>query len=165
MWSMAYGVIALALLAFVTLYAALHTPHFTSVNLASELYIIKSTLNNTLDKFALTNKNGAPVGYVLHREGRFLTYDLHIYVNRCTYAVAPSGEPSVLYEITLRHSLHIMPWVETYAYVTTDGVLKRVEYVMVYDDDAKTTSLYVLAPLGTVIYIVDYPLKVPLACP
>jgi len=56
MWSTAYGLIALAVVAFVVLYAALHAPAFTSVNLADQLYYAKSRLESSLPSLPRTDK-------------------------------------------------------------------------------------------------------------
>ena len=51
MWSLAYGLIALAVVAFVVLYAAAHTPSVVSVNLADQLYSAKGWLASNLPSF------------------------------------------------------------------------------------------------------------------
>jgi hypothetical protein len=51
MWSLAYGLIALAVVAFVVLYAAAHAPNFTTVNLADQLYGAKGWLVSNLPSF------------------------------------------------------------------------------------------------------------------
>jgi len=48
MWSLAYGLIALAVVAFVVLYAAAHAPSFAAVNLADQLYSAKKWLASNL---------------------------------------------------------------------------------------------------------------------
>jgi hypothetical protein len=51
MWSLAYGLIALAVVAFVVLYAAAHAPNFTTVNLADQLYGAKKWIAEYLPSF------------------------------------------------------------------------------------------------------------------
>ena len=51
MWSLAYGLIALAVVAFVVLYAAAHAPSFKTVNLADQLYGAKKWLAEYLSWF------------------------------------------------------------------------------------------------------------------
>jgi len=51
MWSLAYGLIALTVVAFVVLYAAAHAPNFTTVNLADQLYGAKGWLASNLPSF------------------------------------------------------------------------------------------------------------------
>ena len=51
MWSLAYGLIALAVVAFVVLYAAVHAPSFKTVNLADQLYGAKKWLAGNLPSF------------------------------------------------------------------------------------------------------------------
>jgi hypothetical protein len=48
MWSLAYGLTALAVVAFVVLYAAAHAPSFTTANLADQLYGAKKWLASSL---------------------------------------------------------------------------------------------------------------------
>jgi hypothetical protein len=55
MWSAAYGLIALAVVAFVALYAALHTPSVASVNLADQLYYAKKRLAGNLSSLPRTD--------------------------------------------------------------------------------------------------------------
>jgi hypothetical protein len=51
MWSLAYGLIALAVVAFVVFYAAAHAPSFAAVNLADQLYNAKKWLAGNLPSF------------------------------------------------------------------------------------------------------------------
>jgi hypothetical protein len=51
MWSLAYGLITLAVVAFVVLYAAAHAPSFKTVNLADQLYDAKGWLASNLPSF------------------------------------------------------------------------------------------------------------------
>jgi hypothetical protein len=55
MWSAAYGLIALAVVAFVVLYAAAHAPSFISVNLADQLYRAKKWLADNLSSLPRTD--------------------------------------------------------------------------------------------------------------
>jgi len=149
MWSLAYGLIALAVVAFVVLYAAAHTPSVVSVNLADQLYSAKGWLASNLPSFPkveLTSRFRTsvnvvrvvrisataydyrtrqwvtfpiylPVGYRLEREGSNVVYQIYINVTRCRNATLPRGEPAVLYEIELKHSLDPLPWLDVYAAV------------------------------------------------
>jgi hypothetical protein len=58
-----------------------------------------------------------PVGYRLERAGENVVYQIYLNVTRCRNATLPRGEPAVLYEIELRHSLDQLPWLEVYAAV------------------------------------------------
>jgi len=51
MWSLAYGLIAMAVVAFVVLYAAAHALNFTTVNLADQLYGAKKWIAEYLPSF------------------------------------------------------------------------------------------------------------------
>jgi hypothetical protein len=139
MWSLAYGLIALAVVAFVVLYAAAHTPSFKTVNLADQLYDAKGWLASNLPSFPkvdstsrfrtsvnvvrVAKANAAafpvylPVGYRLERAGENVVYQIYLNATRCRYATLPRGEPAVLYEIELKHSLDQLPWLEVYAAV------------------------------------------------
>jgi hypothetical protein len=149
MWSLAYGLIALAVVAFVVLYAAAHAPSFKTVNLADQLYDAKKWLASNLPSFPrvdvasrfrvfvnvvrVVKANAAaydyhtrqwttfpvylPVGYRLERAGENVVYQIYLNVTRCRNATPPRGEPAVLYEIELRHSLDPLPWLEVYAAV------------------------------------------------
>jgi hypothetical protein len=55
MWSLAYGLITLAVVAFVVLYAAAHAPNFTTVNLADQLYGAKKWIADNLPSFPRVN--------------------------------------------------------------------------------------------------------------
>jgi hypothetical protein len=149
MWSLAYGLIALAVVAFVVLYAAAHAPNFTTVNLADQLYGAKKWIAEYLPSFPrveLTSRfrvfvnvvrvvriNATaydyrtrqwvtfpvylPVGYRLERAGENVVYQIYLNVTRCRYTALPRGEPAVLYEIELKHSLDQLPWLDVYAAV------------------------------------------------
>jgi len=149
MWSLAYGLIALTVVAFVVLYAAAHTPNIKTVNLADQLYGAKGWLAGNLPSFPkvevksrfrvfvnvvrVVKANATaydyrtrqwttfpvylPVGYRLERAGENVIYQIYLNVTRCRYTALPRGEPAVLYEIELRHSLDQLPWLEVYAAV------------------------------------------------
>jgi hypothetical protein len=149
MWSLAYGLIALAVVAFVVLYAAAHAPNFTTVNLADQLYGAKGWLVSNLPSFPKVDSASRfrvfvnvvrvakanataydyrtrqwttfpvymPVGYRLERAGENVVYQIYLNVTRCRYTALPQGEPAVLYEIELRHSLDQLPWLDVYAAV------------------------------------------------
>ncbi|NAZ33809.1 MAG: hypothetical protein GU356_05945 [Pyrobaculum sp.] len=149
MWSLAYGLIALAVVAFVVLYAAAHAPSFKTVNLADQLYGAKGWLASNLPSFPkvevksrfrvfvnvvrvvkanataydyrtrqwVTFPVHLPVGYRLERAGENVVYQIYINVTRCRYTALPRGEPAMLYEIELRHSLDQLPWLDVYAAV------------------------------------------------
>jgi hypothetical protein len=149
MWSLAYGLIALAVVAFVALYAAAHAPSFATVNLADQLYSAKGWLAGYLPSFPKVESTSRfrvfanvvrvvkanataydyrtrqwvtfpiylPVGYRLERAGENVAYQIYLNVTRCRYTALPRGEPAVLYEIELRHSLDPLPWLDVYAAV------------------------------------------------
>jgi len=149
MWSLAYGLIALAVVAFVVLYAAAHAPNFKTVNLADQLYGAKKWIAEYLPSFPkvevksrfrvfvnvvrVVKANATaydyrtrqwvtfpvylPVGYRLERAGENVVYQIYLNVTRCRYTALPRGEPAVLYEIELRHSLDQLPWLDVYAAV------------------------------------------------
>jgi hypothetical protein len=58
-----------------------------------------------------------PVGYRLERAGENVIYQIYLNVTRCRYTALPRGEPAMLYEIELRHSLDQLPWLDVYAAV------------------------------------------------
>ncbi len=149
MWSLAYGLIALAVVAFVVLYAAAHVPNFTTVNLADQLYGAKGWLAGNLPSFPKVESTSRfhvfvnvvrvaranataydyrtrqwttfpiylPVGYRLERVGENVIYQIYLNVTRCRYTALPRGEPAMLYEIELKHSLDQLPWLDVYAAV------------------------------------------------
>jgi hypothetical protein len=149
MWSLAYGLIALAVVVFVVLYAAAHAPSFKTVNLADQLYDVKKWLAGNLPSLPKVNSTSRfhvlvnvvkvakanataydyrtrqwitfpvylPVGYRLWRSGENVVYQIYLNVTRCRNTTLPRGEPAVLYEIELRHSLDQLPWFEVYAAV------------------------------------------------
>jgi hypothetical protein len=149
MWSLAYGLIALAVVAFVVLYAAVHAPNFTTVNLADQLYGAKGWLASNLPSFPRVESTSRfrvfvnvvrvvkanataydyrtrqwvafpiylPVGYRLERAEENVVYQIYLNVTRCRYTALPRGEPAMLYEIELRHSLDQLPWLDVYAAV------------------------------------------------
>jgi hypothetical protein len=149
MWSLAYGLIALAVVAFVVLYAAAHAPGFKTVNLADQLYGAKKWLAGNLPSFPKVDSTSSfrtsvnvvkvakanaaaydyrtrqwitfpahlPAGYRLERAGENVVYQIYLNVTRCRNATLPRGEPAVLYEIELKHSLDQLPWLDVYAAV------------------------------------------------
>jgi len=149
MWSLAYGLIALAIVAFVVLYAAAHAPNFATVNLADQLYGAKKWIAEYLPSFPRVDVTSRfrifinvvrvvranataydydtrqwtafpvhlPVGYRLERAGENVIYQIYLNVTRCRYTALPRGEPAMLYEIELRHSLDQLPWLDVYAAV------------------------------------------------
>jgi len=125
-----------------------------------------------------------PVGYKLSSESRNIQYQLYIHLASCRNATTPWGELAALYEVELRHSLDFLPWLDVVATPVenlTQHLLSinysapllgqiaaypatKAQWAMVYDGNV--TRLYIAAPLSTpLIYIVDYPLRLPLACP
>jgi len=147
MWSAAYGLIALAVVAFVVHYAALHTPSVASVNLADQLYNAKRQLAGSLPSlprtdnpahFAVSSGNivkvtvanvtasgrtfpvQLPVGYKLSSREDKLLYELYLNVTSCRPAALQGGAAATLYVVELRHSLDQLPWLEVYAAVPRD---------------------------------------------
>jgi len=125
-----------------------------------------------------------PVGYKLSGEGRNVRYQLYVRLASCRNTTTPWGEPAIFYEVELRHSLDFLPWLDVVA-VPVENLTQyllpinysapllgqpvtylavKAQWAMVYDGNV--TKLYIAAPLSTpLIYIVDYPLRLPLACP
>jgi hypothetical protein len=147
MWSAAYGLIALAVVAFVVHYAALHTPSVASVNLADQLYHAKKRLADSLTSlprtdnpahFAVSSNNivkvrvtnaavsgrsfpvQLPTGYKLAKSDSNLLYELYLNVTSCRNAALQGGAGATLYVVELRHSLDLLPWLEVYAAVPRD---------------------------------------------
>jgi hypothetical protein len=147
MWSAAYGLIALAVVAFVVHYAALHTPSVAPVNLADQLYNAKKWLADSLTSlprtdnpahFAVSSGNivkvraasaaasgrsfpvQLPIGYKLVKSDSNLLYELYLNVTSCSPTALHGGAAATLYEIELRHSLSQLPWLEVYAAVPRD---------------------------------------------
>jgi hypothetical protein len=147
MWSVAYGLIALAVVAFVVLYAAAHVPNFKTVNLADQLYNAKKRLANDLPSFLRTDSptdfatnvnvvrvrtvnvaasGGAfpvqlPISYKLSARGDNLLYQVYLNVISCRSASLQGGAAVMLYVVELRHSLGQLPWLEVYAAVPRDA--------------------------------------------
>jgi len=135
--------IALAVVAFVALYAALHTPSVASVNLADQLYHAKKRLADALSTLPRTDRRvhsavgnnivkvmvvnvtvsgrtfpvQLPTGYKLAKSDSNLLYELYLNVTSCRPATLQGGAAATLYEIELRHSLSQLPWLEVYAAV------------------------------------------------
>jgi hypothetical protein len=147
MWSAAYGLIALAVVAFVVLYAAAHTPNFATVNLADQLYNAKKRLadnlaslprsDNPADFAANVNvvrvrtANVAvsgrtfpvqlPISYKLSARENNLLYQVYFNVISCRPAALQGGAGATLYVVELRHSITQLPWLEVYAAVPRDA--------------------------------------------
>jgi hypothetical protein len=143
MWSAAYGLIALAVVAFVVHYAALHTPDLASVNLADQLYNAKKWLADSLPSLPRTDRKThfvvstnivkvrvanvvasgrsfplqLPIGYKLAKSGNNLLYELYLDVVSCRYVTLQGGASATLYVVELKHSLDPLPWLEVYAAV------------------------------------------------
>ncbi len=143
MWSAAYGLITLAVVAFVVLYAAAHTPSFKIVNLADQLYNAKKRLADSLTTLPrtdnpthfATNVNVVrvrtanvtasgrtfpvqlPTSYKLSARENNLLYELYLNVISCRFVVLRGGAAATLYVVELRHSLDQLPWLEVYAAV------------------------------------------------
>jgi hypothetical protein len=141
MWSVAYGLIALAVVAFVALYAAAHAPSFLSVNLADQLYNAKKQLADDLSSFLRTTSSSDfaanvnvvrvkvanitvsgttfpvqfPISYKLSARGDNLLYQVYLNVISCRPATLHGGAAVTLYVVELRHSLSQLPWLEVYA--------------------------------------------------
>ena len=141
MWSAAYGLIALAVVAFVALYAAAHAPSFVSVNLADQLYNAKKQLADDLSSFLRTTSSSDfaanvnvvrvkvanitvsgttfpvqfPISYKLSARGDNLLYQVYLNVISCRPATLHGGAAVTLYVVELRHSLSQLPWLEVYA--------------------------------------------------
>jgi hypothetical protein len=148
MWSAAYGLIALAVVAFVALYAALHTPSVASVNLADQLYHAKKWLADSLPslprtvnpahfevssgnivKVRVVNVTASgrtfpvqlPTGYKLAKSDSNLLYELYLNVISCRPAALQGGASATLYVVLLKHSVNQLPWLEVYAAVPRDA--------------------------------------------
>jgi len=146
MWSAAYGLIALAVVAFVVLYAAAHAPSFVSVNLADQLYNAKKRLADGLSSFLRTTSSSdfaandnvvrvrvanisvsgttfpvrLPISYKLSARESNLLYQVYLNVISCRPAALHGGAAATLYVVVLRHSLGPLPWLEVYAAVPRD---------------------------------------------
>jgi hypothetical protein len=147
MWSAAYGLIALAVVAFVVHYAALHTPSVASVNLADQLYHAKKWLADSLPSLPRTDRKihfavstnivkvtvtnvavsgrsfpvQLPTGYKLVKSEGNLLYELYLNVTSCKPITLQGGAAATLYVVELRHSLDQLPWLEVYAAVPRDS--------------------------------------------
>jgi hypothetical protein len=143
MWSAAYGLIALAVVAFVVLYAAAHAPSFKTVNLADQLYNAKKRLADGLTSLPRTDSSAdfaasinvvrvkaanaaasgrtfpvqLPISYKLSARENNLLYELYLNVISCRPAALQGGAGATLYVVELRHSLSQLPWLEAYAAV------------------------------------------------
>jgi len=143
MWSAAYGLIALAVVAFVVLYAAAHAPNFTTMNVGDQLYDAKKWLADNLPSFPRTDNpthfaanvnvvrvrtanataSGRtfpvqlPIGYRLSARESNLLYELYLNVISCRPVALQGGTAATLYVVEIRHSLGPLPWLEVYAAV------------------------------------------------
>ncbi|MFZ8809154.1 MAG: hypothetical protein ACO2PN_13760 [Pyrobaculum sp.] len=141
MWSAAYGLITLAVVAFVALYAAAHAPSFKTVNLADQLYNAKKRLADDLSSLPRTDNpahfatninvvrvrtaNAAasgrsfpvqlPISYKLSARENNILYELYLNVISCRPAALQGGAAATLYVVEIRHSLSQLPWLEVYA--------------------------------------------------
>jgi len=110
MWSLAYGLIALAVVAFVVLYAAVHTPSFKTVNLADQLYGAKKWLAGNLPSFPKVDKTSRFRVFVNvvrvakanataydYRTRQWVTFPVHLPVG---YRLERAGE-NVVYQVYL----------------------------------------------------------------
>jgi hypothetical protein len=146
MWSAAYGLITLAVVAFVALYAAAHAPSFKTVNLADQLYNAKKRLADDLSSLPRTDNptnfaanvnvvrlkvanitvSGTtfpvqfPISYKLSARGDNLLYQVYLNVISCRPATLHGGAAVTLYVVELRHSLSQLPWLEVYAAMPRD---------------------------------------------
>jgi hypothetical protein len=80
MWSLAYGISALAVVAFVVLYAAAHAPNFKTVNIADQLYGAKKWIAQYLPSFPKVNSTSrfrTSVNVVRVAEANATAYDYH----------------------------------------------------------------------------------------
>ena len=142
MWSAAYGLVALAVVAFVVLYTAAHAPNFAAVNLADQAYDAKKWLAQHLPSVFKVYERGRfhghtnvawvqrvwatahdtwfpvllPLGYRLERARGDVIYQIHLEAS-CRYVALSRGGPVVLYEVELMHSLDQLPWLSVYAAV------------------------------------------------
>jgi hypothetical protein len=143
MWSVAYGLIAFAVVAFVVLYTAVHTPSFKTVNLADQLYSAKKRLADSLPSLSRTDRDihfavannivkvktvnvtasggsfpiQLPIGYRLSAGGDNVLYETYFVVTHCRLTVLQGGRPAMLYVVELRHSLDVLPRLSVYAAV------------------------------------------------
>ncbi|RFA95810.1 hypothetical protein [Pyrobaculum aerophilum] len=141
MWSLAYGLIALAVVAFVVMYATLHFSKPASINLADDLYAAKRKALDVFytDSLAVFKRNsgvayyvnvtaydpatrkyvelGMPVAYRLQGEASYYIYSLALNATCRLYAAKAYGEPAVLYAVEIEYPLDPAPWLEVYAVV------------------------------------------------
>lgn len=147
MWSVTYGLIALALVAFVLMYAALHVPYAAGENYADQLYYAKKAhlkevmslialalVENSVYVKVVNVSNFIPpypvkvqLGYNLWGRGRGgdVLFHMYVVVRGCRQAVSASGRPSLLLEADMRH-IAVMPWLEVYAVVPSNELWSRL---------------------------------------
>jgi hypothetical protein len=157
MWSAAYGLIALAVVAFVVLYAAAHAPSFATVNLADQLYNAKKRLADVLSSLPRTDSSAdfatnvnivrvrtvnaaasgrsfpvqLPISYKLSARENNLLYELYLNVISCRPAALQGGAAATLYVVELRHSLSQLPWLEVYAAVPRNAT-RYYDWLYIY---------------------------------
>lgn len=145
MWSLAYGLIALAVVAFAVMYASLHFTKPASINLAEDLYNAKRKALDVFytDSLAVFRRNsgvayyvrvnvtaydpatkkyvefplGMPVAYKLAGSSQYFNYALFLNATCRLSAAKAYGEPAVLYEVEVYYPLDPAPWLEVYAVV------------------------------------------------
>lgn len=145
MWSLAYGLIALTVVAFAVMYASLHFTKPASINLAEDLYNAKRKALDVFytDSLAVFRRNsgvayyvrvnvtaydpatkkyvefplGMPVAYRLQGEASYYIYSLALNATCRLSAAKAYGEPAVLYEVEVDYPLDPAPWLEVYAVV------------------------------------------------
>ena len=156
MWSFTYGLVALALAAFVLTYAALHVPAFASVNIADQLYGAKRVLyayrpwlvtdnltifNEGINvtyvvktyKPAVDDRLGVvyfpiylPYAYKGEKREANLKYAIFLGVEDCRRVTTAAGGRAVLYAVRLAHP-QLMPWLEVYALIP-ENVTGMLQY-------------------------------------
>lgn len=167
MWSLAFGVIALAVVAFVVAYAALHAPAFTSVGLVDQLYSAKlkafaavkagartndtSVFNASIDVvyYRVVDINGTsialPYAYRASGVGKNVRYEVLAGVSAHKRMAVRGGEPVVVVELTLAHFIE-MPWLEVYALAPTNRSALLQHYGQLYRRTGRPPLLVVDGP-------------------
>ena len=170
MWSFTYGLIALALAAFVLMYAALHAPSFAPANIADQLYSAKKALNASLpymrvttgspglneiavlrDEITIPTQSGyvyitllRPIAALVSRTDGLVNYTLFLGVVKCNAARLPRGENATLYEIEVRHPVDVLPWLEATALVPVNSSF-YLQYYEYYNQTGRIPPLGLLA--------------------
>jgi len=182
MWSAAYGLIALAVVAFVVHYAALHTPSVAPVNLADQLYNAKKWLADNLSSLPRTDRRvhfavgnnivkvmvvnvaasgrafpvQLPIGYKLVKSGNNLLYELYLNVTSCKPITLHGGAAATLYEVELKHSLSQLPWLEVYAAVPRDAAQYYSWLYSLYTAWGRPPAVGLDPRVGADVGLVDY---------